>query len=150
MEYLYWIFNQFSFGGSAESTVSYRSWYEALEKPFFAPEPFVFGLAWGIIYPLIALALIWTLYLKLKSRVPSGFVYLFLLNLALNLTFTPTLITTQSNTLISLHIILVLGTLAWLMLRAWRYSKVVFVLLIPYLLWGAFATVLQISLTALN
>ena len=135
MDYLYWIFNQFSFGGSMESTVSYRTWYEALTQPFFAPEPWVFGVAWSIIYPLMALALLWTIYLA---------------NIALNLTFTPTLITTQNKTLISLHIILVLATLAWLMLRAWRLSKVVFVLLIPYLVWGAFATVLQITLTALN
>lgn len=150
MDYLYWIFNQFNFGASTESTVSYRSWYEALEKPFFAPEPFVFGLAWGIIYPLMALALVWTMYLRVKSRVPASFLYLYLANIALNLTFTPTLIVTQNNVLISLHITLVLLTLAWLMLRAWRLSKVVFVLLVPYLLWGAFATVLQISLTVLN
>ena len=150
MDYLYWIFNQFSFGGSMESTVSYRTWYEALTQPFFAPEPWVFGVAWSIIYPLMALALLWTIYLVITSRVPASFLYLYLANIALNLTFTPTLITTQNNTLISLHIILVLATLAWLMLRAWRLSKVVFVLLIPYLVWGAFATVLQITLTALN
>lgn len=150
MEYLYWIFNQFSFGEDNASTVSYRTWYEALEKPFFAPEPFVFGLAWGIVYPLMALALVWMLVLVLKKRVPFGLLGLYLLNIALNLTFTPTLIVTQNNALISLHIILVVGTLAWLMLFAWRFSKVIFLLLLPYLLWGAFATVLQVSITALN
>jgi len=150
MEYIYWIFNQFNFGGDAESMQSYRTWYDALTKPFFAPEPWVFGLAWGIIYPLIALALLWSLWLFIKRRIPAGFLALFVLNIALNLTFTPTLIVTQDNTLISLHIILVLGTLAWLMLFAWRFSKVIFVLLLPYLFWGAFATVLQITLTALN
>ncbi len=128
----------------------YRVWYETLEKPFFAPEPWVFGLAWGIIYPLIALALLYTLYLYLNKRVPLAFLGVFLLNMALNLTFTPTLVTTQNNGLISLHIVLVLGTLTWLMLASWRRSKVIFVLLIPYVLWGAFATVLQLSITALN
>lgn len=150
MEYIYWIFNQFSFGGNAESFTTYRTWYEALEKPFFAPEPWVFGFAWGIIYPLMGLALLWTIYLVVKKRAPLGFLGLYLLNIALNLTFTPTLIVTRDNALISLHIVLVVGTLAWVMIFARQFSKVVFWLLVPYLLWGLFATVLQISLTALN
>jgi tryptophan-rich sensory protein len=150
MDYLYWIFNQFSFGEGSESTGIYRDWYLAQNQPFFAPPPEVFGIAWGIIYPLMAIALVYTLYLVFKKRIPVGFLGLYILNIALNLTFTPTLITTRDNILISLHIILVLGTLAWLMLFAWRFSKIIFLLLLPYLLWGIFATILQVSLTALN
>lgn len=146
MDFFYWFFHQWG----AESGMAYREWYLALEKPFFAPEPFVFGLAWGIIYPLIALAFAWTLYLLAKRRVPLGFVALFVLNLFLNFSFSPVLLATRDNALISLVIVLVLGTLAWLEFFALRFSKVVFWLLIPYLLWGAFATVLQLSLTALN
>jgi len=150
MDYLYWIFNQFSFGSDSASTASYRSWYEALEKPFFAPEPWVFGVAWGIIYPLMAIALVYMLYVVLKKRIPASFLGLYLLNIALNLTFTPTLVITRDNALISLHILLVVGTLSWLMLFAWRFSKVMFFLLLPYLVWGVFAAILQLSLTTLN
>lgn len=150
MEYLYWIVNQFNFGSAGESAFAYRSWYEALAKPFFAPEPWVFGVAWGLIYPLMAAALVWTLYLVIKNRAPFGFLMLYAFNILLNLTFTPTLIVTKDNALISLHILLVVGTLAWVMLFARQFSKVVFWLLIPYLLWGLFATLLQLSITALN
>lgn len=150
MEYLSWVVRQFTESGTADMSVAYGTWYALLDKPFFAPPPFVFGLAWGIIYPLIALALLWTLYLYLKRQVPLAFVGIFLINLALNLTFTPTLVTTRDNGLISLHIVLVLGTLSWLMLGAWRRSRVVFWLLVPYVLWGAFATILQLTITAMN
>jgi len=150
MNYLYWIVNQFSFGAGSTSVLEYRAWYDALVKPFFAPAPEIFGIAWGIIYPLLAIAFIWSLWLYAKKRVPGAFIGLFALNIALNLTFTPTLIVTKDNTLISLHIILVLGTLTWLIQSAWRRSKIVFVLLLPYLAWGAYATVLQLFLTALN
>ncbi len=143
---LFWYAHQFDSMGQA----GYRMWYEIVEKPFFAPEPWVFGLAWGIIYPLIALALVWTIYLRIKGNVPHSFVWLFFLNIFLNLSFSPVLLATRNNILISLVIILVLGTLAWLMLRAWKLSKVVFVLLLPYLLWGAYATALQIGITVLN
>lgn len=150
MEYLYWIVNQFSFGTADASTMEYRTWYDALAKPFFAPEPWVFGVAWGLIYPLMAIALVYMIYLVAKKRVPMGLLWIYVLNIALNLTFTPTLIVTRDNALISLHILLVVGTLSWVMLLAWRFSKLIFVLLVPYILWGLFATILQLSITALN
>lgn len=136
------------FNGS--SMADYTSWYEALAKPFFAPPPWVFGLAWGIIYPLIAIALVWALYIYFKKRLPLGFLTLFGLNMVLNLTFTPVLFLTRDNTIISLHILGVLVTLALLQVWAWRKSKVIFILLIPYLLWGTFATILQLTITYLN
>lgn len=147
MDYLTTLMYQFSVDGR----VDYAVWYSMLEKPFFAPPAITFGIAWGIIYPLIALAFFWTLYLYYKKQsVSRGFLWLFIVNLALNLTFTATALTFKNNVLASLHIILVLGTLAWLQLRAWKSSKVVFVLLLPYLLWGAFATVLQLTITVMN
>lgn len=146
MNYFYWLTHQFS----PEGMLGYREWYGSLEKPFFAPSPETFGLAWGIIYPLIAIALLTTIYLRIRNRIPRGFALLFVLNIALNLTFTATALATRDNVLTSLHLILVLGTLSWLMVRSWRYSKVIFVLLLPYLLWGTFATILQLALTAMN
>lgn len=147
MSYLYWLFHQF---GSPDSVAQYHLWYDGLVKPFFAPPAYVFGIAWGIVYPLIAIGFVQSLLRLRKHCVPLGFVLLFILNIALNLTFTPTLIVTKDNALISLHIILVLGTLAWLMLWARKTARSVFWLLVPYLLWATFATILQISLTALN
>jgi len=147
MNFFYWLTNQFSEAGAIE----YGVWYALLQKPFFAPPSYMFGLAWGIIYPLIALAFVWTLYLYYKKHTVSrGFLWLFILNLAANLTFTATALATKNNALISLHIMVVLGTLAWLQLKAWKSSKVIFVLLLPYLLWGAFATFLQFSITTMN
>ncbi len=141
-----WLTEQFSNAGMLE----YRVWYESLDKPFFAPEPWVFGAAWGFVYPLLAIAFIYTVYLFYKKQVSRGFLWLFALNIVLNLTFTAVALGTKNNALASLHILLVLGTLAWLELGAWKKSKVVFVLLLPYLLWGTFATTLQIVITIMN
>lgn len=150
MDFFYWFTHQFDFGGDMASTLQYKDWYAELAKPFFAPPPWLFGVAWGIIYPLIAIAALWALYLRFKGRVSKGFIALFFANILLNLSFTPVLITTRNNALISLTVVLVLITLAWLQVMAWKRSKVIFWLLVPYLLWGAFATVLQLSITALN
>ena len=146
MEYFSWIALQFSAGAET----GYREWYAALEKPFFAPEPFVFGLAWGIIYPLIAIAFLLAILQRARKQVELGFIGVFVLNLVLNLTFSATLLVSRDNVLISLHILAVLASLIWLQALAWRRNKLVFTLLIPYLLWGAFATVLQVTITFLN
>jgi tryptophan-rich sensory protein len=150
MTFWYWFTHQFSGTGSTQSTAEYVTWYASLAKPFFAPPTWLFGVAWGLIYPLIALAMFWALYLYFKKRLQRGFLALFFVNIALNLSFTPILFITRDNTLISLTILLVLGTLALLQVFAWKRSKVIFWLLAPYLLWGAFATVLQLSITAMN
>jgi len=150
MDFFYWFTHQFDFGGDMASTIQYKDWYAELIKPFFAPPPWLFGVAWGIIYPLIAIAALWALYLYFKKRLPRGFIALFFVNILLNLSFTPVLIVTKNNALISLVVVLVLITLAWLQVWAWKRSKVIFWLLVPYLLWGTFATILQFTITALN
>lgn len=147
MDFFYWLTHQF---GSMSSTMEYATWYGSLVKPFFAPEPYVFGIAWGIIYPLITIAIFYSIYLSYQRRVSRAFLLLFFINIALNLTFTVTALTWKNNVLTSFHIILVLGTLAWLQIWAYVHARPVFWLLVPYLLWGTFATILQISITALN
>lgn len=146
MNFWYWTTHQFS----AEAGMAYRTWYLSLEQPFFAPPPATFGIAWGIIYPLMAIAFLWTLYLWRKGRLPQSFVVLFGINILLNLSFSPVLLATQNNIYISATIVLVLSTLLWLQVWAWKRARGIFWLLLPYLLWGTFATILQLTLTVLN
>lgn len=150
MDFFYWFTHQFDYTGDTAATLQYVDWYAALAKPFFAPPPWFFGVAWGIIYPLIAIAVFWALYLYFKKRLSRGFIALFFVNILLNLSFTPILITTRDNVLISLSILSVLGTLVWLQFKAWKTSKVIFWLLVPYVLWGTFATILQLYITLMN
>lgn len=128
----------------------YAAWYETLIKPFFAPPQWAFGVAWTIIYPLIAIALVYTWVLVKRGRVPHSLIWLFFLNMAGNLAFTWIQFGLRSNILAALDILLVVGTLALFELRIYKRSKIIFWLLMPYLLWGTFATLLQLSVTALN
>lgn len=143
---IYWALHQFS----VEGFVGYREWYASLVKPFFAPPAWAFGTAWGIIYPLIVLAFLWCLYLAIKKRVSWSTIGLFVLNIFFNLLFSPVLLATKSNVYAAIVIVLVLGTLVALVARVRKQSKVVAVLLLPYLAWVAFATLLQLSLVVLN
>jgi len=56
----------------------------------------------------------------------------------------------QSNLLAGIDILLVLGTLIWLMVAIFPYAQFVAFANIPYLAWVSFATVLQLTITYLN
>lgn len=129
---------------------TYPEFYQSIEKPFFAPPEWAFGLAWGIIYPLIGIAFVYLAYLTWKKRVPASLIAVFAVNLIANFLFTPIQLGLAPLWPASIDILVILGTLLYLEWKLWRRSKILFLLLLPYLLWGAFATVLQLTITALN
>jgi len=130
---------------------TYQEFYSGIEKPFFAPPDWLFGVAWGIIYPLIAIAFIYTLYLVFKKKnLPISLLWVFVVNLAANFLFTPIQLGLTALWPASLDILVVLVTLAFMEYKFFKLSKPIFYLLLPYLLWGAFATVLQLTITFTN
>lgn len=129
---------------------TYQEFYQNIQLPAFAPEPWVFGFAWGIIYPLIAVAGVIVLYLTVKKKIPVYFVLLFALNIVANLLFTPLQLGFTAYWPASIDILFIVATLFIFELRIFKYQKVIFWLLMPYLLWGVFATVLQLTIAAMN
>lgn len=129
---------------------TYQEFYQIIDKPFFAPPEWVFGVAWGIIYPLIAIAFFYFAYLFFKKKVPSSLFVVFVVNIVANLLFTPIQLGLEPLWPATLDILIILGTLLYLEFRMLRYSRTIFVLLLPYLLWGVFATILQITITLTN
>ncbi|MEX1120281.1 MAG: TspO/MBR family protein [Candidatus Paceibacterota bacterium] len=130
--------------------MDYQTYYQSITKPFFAPPDWVFGVAWGIIYPLMALALVYLLYLVLKRRVSGNLLLLYAVNILANLAFTPIQLVLGNQFLATVDILVVLGTLSALLYKIYPQSKIVVVLLAPYFFWGAFATILQITLLVIN
>lgn len=128
----------------------YSMWYDTLTLPLFAPPQWAFSVAWSIIYPLIALALVLTWLKVRRGEVPHSLLWLFFLNMGANLIFTWVQFGLKDNLLASLDILLIVGTLALFQYRIYRRSKSIFLLLLPYLLWGTFAMALQLSITYLN
>jgi benzodiazapine receptor len=77
----------------------------------------------------------------------------FALNLVFNFSFTYFQFGLKNNLLASIDILLVVGTLIWALIAIWYASpelRWVVYANIPYLLWGTFATVLQLTITYLN
>ena len=129
---------------------NYSEYYQALIKPSFAPPEWVFGLAWGIIYPLMAIAFVYIAYLIHKGVLSKKVMWVYIINIIFNLLFTPIQFGLQNNVLSMIDILIVVGTLFYLQTILCKKSKLAFILLLPYLLWGTFATILQVTITYLN
>jgi tryptophan-rich sensory protein len=126
------------------------AWYAQLLKPAFAPPASVFGPVWTVLYIVIAVSFTYVLVQYLRRRLPGAVALPFLLNLVFNLAYTPLQFGLKNNLLAAIDILLVLGTLVWALAAIWPRVRWVALMNIPYLLWVAFATVLQLSITWLN
>jgi benzodiazapine receptor len=131
-------------------STSGAAWYAQLIKPFFAPPASVFAPVWTVLYIIIAVSFGYVLLQTLKRRFPFSVLLPFILNLAFNLAYTPLQFGLKNNALASIDILLVLGTLVWALAAVWPRARWVALVNVPYLLWVAFATVLQLSITWLN
>ncbi len=129
---------------------SSAAWYAQQVQPFFAPPASVFGPVWAVLYVVIAVSFGHVLLQYLKRRLPLAVLLPFVLNLLVNLAFTPIQFGLKNNALASVDILLVLGSLIWAMAAIWRRARWVALVNMPYLLWVVFATLLQLSITWLN
>ena len=131
-------------------STSSADWYAQLAKPYFAPPAWIFGPVWTVLYVVIAISFGFVLLQTLRRRMPFAALLPFILNLLFNAAYMPIQFGLRNNVLASVDILLVLLTLVWAMWTIWRRARWVALANIPYLLWVAFATVLQLSITWLN
>lgn len=136
--------------GSAVTTPQIPTWYASLAKPPFNPPSWVFGPVWTLLYAMMAVA-IWRI-----ARLPPvaagrrTALWLFLAQLALNGLWSPAFFGLQSPLLGLAVIVPLLAVLAWTVAVFFRLDTLAGLLLVPYLLWVAFATVLNAAIVSLN
>lgn len=130
--------------------ISSAAWYAQLAKPAFAPPASVFGPVWSVLYLIIAVSFGYVLVQTLKRRLPFSVLLPFILNLIFNAAYTPIQFGLKNNLLASVDILLVLTTLVWALAAIRHRVRWVALANIPYRLWVAFATALQLSITWLN
>lgn len=129
------------------------NWYSQLMKPFWAPPSWLFGPVWSVLYVIIAVSFGTVFYKAFTGKLPWMVALPFALNLLFNFAFTPIQFGLKNNLLSSVDILLVVATLVWALLALWHAApelRWVIYVNIPYLLWGMFATCLQLTITYLN
>jgi len=126
-----------------------NNWFDALQKPFFMPPGWAFGVVWPILYILLGIALAMILALP-PSRERRSALVLFFVQLALNFAWSP-LFFAAHDIVLAKWVIFVMAALAAIAAgRFMRLHKPAGLLMIPYLMWLVFAATLNSSIDALN
>jgi len=125
-------------------------WYNALEKPTWTPAPATIGLIWQILYPIILVSFGFVFVQALRGKVGWIIALPFAINLVANLIFTPIQFGMRNLPLAAVDILIVWTTIIWCVIAVWPHFKWVAVAQGPYFIWVSLATVLQLSITAMN
>jgi len=124
-------------------------WFDALAKPAWFPPGWVFGAVWTILYVLLGIAMAQILHAR-GARGRAGAIALFSLQLLLNLAWTPLFFAAHQVTA-ALWLIVVI--LAFAIATAGSFARIrksAALLMLPYLAWLGFATVLAWEMDRLN
>jgi translocator protein len=124
-------------GGGAKSP-----WFAALVKPSLFPPPATFGIVWGILYVVIAFALV----LVVTANGAPGrraAIIAFAVQFVLNLAWTPLFFGAHQITGALLLLVAIDVAVLITVLLFYRVRPLAAALLLPYLAWVLFATVLN-------
>lgn len=130
--------------------MSWMEWYNSLVKPSWTPDPGTIGLIWQILYPVIFVTFSFVLIQAFRQRVPWKAALPFAVNLAANLLFTPIQFGLRSLLLAAVDILIVWGTIIWMIVAIWKYYKWVAIAQVPYFIWVTIATTLQLAISWSN
>ena len=137
--------------GSVFTRDSLRDWYPTLQKPSFTPPDWMFGPVWTVLYAMMGVSL----YLASRQREEDAAVettarVLFAVQLMLNTLWTYIFFGRRSPGWALVEISLLWVAIASTTLSFFRVSRTAALLLLPYLLWTSFATVLNYEIWRLN
>jgi tryptophan-rich sensory protein len=125
-------------------------WYNALAKPSWTPSPSTIGLIWSILYPIIAVSFGFVFVQTIRKKLPAKVALPFAINLVANLLFMPIFAGLRNVPLAAVDILIVWTTIIWCVVGVWPKYRWVALAQGPYFVWVSIATVLQLSITAMN
>ena len=140
----------FSFAGiGAMASVSAGAMYGHIVKPTWAPPAYLFGPVWTCLYAMMAFAswLVWREHKRM--RVSMG-IKVYAIHLVFNALWSWLFFGWGRADFAMLNIIFLWGLVLWLTCCYWRINRWAGSLMLPYLLWVSFASVLNGSLWILN
>lgn len=126
-------------------------WYASLTKPSWNPPSWVFGPVWTTLYVMMATAF-WLVWRDRTAAVGHRrhAMLAYGVQFALNLLWSPAFFALHNPGLALVVIVALWLCIAWTIRAMWRVRPIAGALLLPYLAWVSFATVLNATLWWLN
>lgn len=127
------------------------TWYRKLKKPSFNPPSWIFGPVWTLLYLMMGISIAIVLSVNSGFFIAQKFgIMLFWIQLLLNVIWSILFFGLKKPGLAFLEIILLWITIAATIYEFFFVSSLAAWLLVPYLLWVSFASILNFYLWRLN
>jgi len=137
------------FIGSFFTSSSVTNWYSTINRPYFNPPNWLFAPVWTVLFVLIGISfyLVWDKgFGNIKARALS----IYGANLGLNLLWSLLFFGLRNPFLAFIEIIILWFVILANIMVFYKVSKAAGLLLIPYILWVSFASVLNYYIYILN
>ena len=138
------------FLGSLATRPAISTWYVGLTKPSFSPPNWLFGPAWTLLYILMGIAvfIVWSRGVKTPGVKPA--LILFAVQLLLNLAWSFIFFGARSPVGGFIEILFLWAAILVTMVFFFRVAVAAGWLMVPYIGWVTFATVLNGTIMRLN
>lgn len=123
---------------------SNQIFYKSLNKPFFSPPSWLFAIIWPILYILISISIY-----NIKNK-NTDYLKALIINYFSNQIFSFFFFTIKSPFIAMIDTIIILISSLYLYVESKKDNKLSANLLIPYILWNTFATILIILVYFMN
>ena len=150
-----------------------EAWYAKLEKPVFSPQNWIFAPVWTILYLLMGISLFLVWKKNWGIIIPAGeperkawnpistklwrgswreenAILIFALQLVLNILWSVIFFGLKSPSIAFVEILMLWFAILYTIVNFYRISKPAAYLLIPYILWVSFASILNFFIWWLN
>ena len=135
--------------GTLATTPNIPTWYAQLDKPWFNPPNWVFGPVWSTLYLLMGIAL-WLVWIAKSDRSKKRAYILFGTQLVLNALWSVVFFGLHQPWAAVIVIVALWIAIALNIREFAKFSKPAAWLLVPYIAWVSFASLLNISIAILN
>lgn len=136
--------------GTVFTVSSIENWYNLLNQPSLRPPNWLFGPVWTTLYTLMGISLYWILIKETKKKEVREALKLFTVHLVFNATWSIVFFGMQNLPLSLINIAILWILIVMVMIRFYKIDKKASLILIPYLAWVSFASILNFSIFLLN
>lgn len=135
--------------GGLVTAESVGSWYPTLQRPSFNPPDWIFGPVWTLLYTVMGYS-VWRVWSSFKAPKRRCALILFGIQLFFNLGWSVIFFGLQEIAFAFIHIIALDLLVGVTIFFFWRIDRLAGLVLVPYLVWLLFATVLNAMIWHLN
>jgi benzodiazapine receptor len=136
--------------GALFTSSSVNSWYLTIKKPSWNPPAWLFGPVWITLYTLMGVAayLVWQK--KEMNQAAKAALTVYGINLFLNALWSIIFFGLKNSFFAFIEILALLFSIVLTMLLFYKIRPGTFWLLLPYLIWTSFASILNFNIWRLN